>query len=834
MSRPSCQAKPFFARRFSTTCSPIPTPRFAADGLAHVFLQLEDEDLTIDEIVTSLAALGMTVFVEGWLGVLFRHLLSEDLGTSFLTATFSLLLDKITVLAVRPNADDDDDDKDEELGTNDIANLLGNDIMKRFRDFLIASNLPMATAAFSGSLGTLLYVLGLPSLAGVGCMVVMTLVNLRIARKLGGIEATILKASDKRIGILTEIVASIKAVKFFAWERPYMDKLSAARTDEVTRIQRFRLWQVTSIAIGRAAPAISACAAIVTYALLGNPLRAGDIFATLAVFQGLRLALIVLPHALAAVQTLKVSLKRLQQFMDQEEAPERTPTAAAEGGVLVVEAATIGWPVTKTRVQRNEMKIVQSNSALKDLKACGVITDTEFDDISTRVTASILRNNIVLTGVSLRLKPGEIAAVVGKVGSGKSTLLSTIVGDVQCMSGVLRSAGSLGYVPQRAVIVSGSVRENILFGRAYSTELLNAALYASDFVHDVKMLADGIDTEIGERGTTLSGGQQQRLSIARAVYGKPQLLVLDDPLSAVDPEVCNRIFNRTILALKGSGQSVIIACSQVHLLPHFDHILHLQGGAVSEQGSYSELLALGGSVASLVNEHAHEQGSNKPPAGDAETHNASASMKQSSDFAEASALKHKKQHTSRKGEARQTGTMKNSVPVAYFTAMGWCLFAAIIAIITMAYGKSLATFPKKRIIFADARDAARCLLLRCPGRPSRRGCPHRFDGGHTLRDHGLQRHVADDLDPKGCRVWAFGQGRAANVGKPVLRRHLHRRLCGQHLKMRAPAIARFDGRFRLLHARPSPRAPLHVLLLDGAARLKVAGTHARVCRARKV
>lgn len=665
--------------------------------------------------MTSLAALGMTVFVEGWLGVLFRHLLSEDLGTSFLTATFSLLLDKITVLAVRPNADDDDDDKDEELGTNDIANLLGNDIMKRFRDFLIASNLPMATAAFSGSLGTLLYVLGLPSLAGVGCMVVMTLVNLRIARKLGGIEATILKASDKRIGILTEIVASIKAVKFFAWERPYMDKLSAARTDEVTRIQRFRLWQVTSIAIGRSAPAISACAAIVTYALLGNPLRAGDIFATLAVFQGLRLALIVLPHALAAVETLKVSLKRLQQFMDQEEAPERTPTAAAEGGVLVVEAATIGWPVTKTRVQRNEMKIVQSNSALKDLKACGVITDTEFDDISTRVTASILRNNIVLTGVSLRLKPGEIAAVVGKVGSGKSTLLSTIVGDVQCMSGVLRSAGSLGYVPQRAVIVSGSVRENILFGREYSTELLNAALYASDFVHDVKMLADGIDTEIGERGTTLSGGQQQRLSIARAVYGKPKLLVLDDPLSAVDPEVCNRIFNRTILALKGSGQSVIIACSQVHLLPHFDHILHLQGGAVSEQGSYSELLALGGSVASLVNEHAHEQGSNKPPAGDAETYNASASMKQSSDFAEASALKHKKQHTSRKGEARQTGTMKNSVPVAYFTAMGWCLFAAIIAIITMAYGKSLANFPPKSASFlqtpAMPRAACCCVAL---------------------------------------------------------------------------------------------------------------------------
>ena len=103
------------------------TPRAHAGLL--VFFQLEDDDLTIDEIVTSLVALGLTVFVEGWLGVLFRHLLSEDLGTSFLTATFSLLLDKITVLAAKPNADNEDD-KGKEFGTNDIANLLGNDIMK--------------------------------------------------------------------------------------------------------------------------------------------------------------------------------------------------------------------------------------------------------------------------------------------------------------------------------------------------------------------------------------------------------------------------------------------------------------------------------------------------------------------------------------------------------------------------------------------------------------------------------------------------------------------------------------------------------------------------------
>ena len=289
--------------------------------------------------------------------------------------------------------------------------------------------------------------------------------------------------------------------------------------------------QVSSIAIGRAAPAISACAAIVTYALLGNPLQAGDIFATLAVFQSLRLSLIVLPHALAAIETLKASLKRLQQFMDQEEAESRDCTAPSQSELLVVDAATCGWSVSRLQEKQNQAHIEESGTALANLHACGIITQDEYANMSSRVVNSVYESSTVLSGVGMTLKEGEVAAIIGKVGSGKSTLISTIVGDIRCISGTARSHPCLGYVPQRAVIVSGTVRENILFGRTYDPDRLNAALFASDFVHDVKMLVNGIDTEIGERGTTLSGGQQQRLSIARAVYGKPKLLVLDDPLS---------------------------------------------------------------------------------------------------------------------------------------------------------------------------------------------------------------------------------------------------------------------------------------------------------------
>lgn len=111
----------------------------------------------------------------------------------------------------------------------------------------------------------------------------------------------------------------------------------------------------------------------------------------------------------------------------------------------------------------------------------------------------------------------------------------------------------------------------------------------SDFETDLERLSDGIMTEIGERGTTLSGGQQQRLSIARALYSDPDLVVLDDPLAAVDSMVCNRIFKRGILARVARGKTVVMALNQLQLLPHFDQIICLENGTVVYSGGYADL-----------------------------------------------------------------------------------------------------------------------------------------------------------------------------------------------------------------------------------------------------
>ncbi|CAD7924788.1 unnamed protein product [Amoebophrya sp. A120] len=162
---------------------------------------------------------------------------------------------------------------------------------------------------------------------------------------------------------------------------------------------------------------------------------------------------------------------------------------------------------------------------------------------------------------------------------------------------------SVGYVPQKPFVLSGTIRDNILMGRgaageedetaARTSALLNEAVRGSQLADDMDRGAWTWETEIGERGTTLSGGQQQRLALARAVYGDPDFLVIDDALSAVDGHVANAIFD-SVCTRRRSGQTVVIALNQLHFLPRCDYILFVEKGRIAAQGTLEELLGSSG------------------------------------------------------------------------------------------------------------------------------------------------------------------------------------------------------------------------------------------------
>ena len=167
--------------------------------------------------------------------------------------------------------------------------------------------------------------------------------------------------------------------------------------------------------------------------------------------------------------------------------------------------------------------------------------------------------------------------VVGQVGTGKTTLLYSIMNETKLCSGSMSVRGTIAYVEQEPYIYSGSIRDNILFGKKYDEELFQKALVASQLAKDVPQFSRGTDTVIGERGINISGGQKARISLARAVYSEADIYLLDDPLSAVDPQVASDIFHHCI---KGalSEKLVILVTHQLQFLLNCEKILVIKNG----------------------------------------------------------------------------------------------------------------------------------------------------------------------------------------------------------------------------------------------------------------
>jgi ATP-binding cassette subfamily B protein len=276
--------------------------------------------------------------------------------------------------------------------------------------------------------------------------------------------------------------------------------------------------------------------------------------------------------AVSLTQRAAVSMERINQFMDVK------PTVLNDAGTT----ATV-----KGNIEFKNVDFVYADTGIQALK-----------DISFKIPA------------------GQRWAVVGKTGSGKTTLADLCIrmydatkGEVKIddinirdwNTGQLRN--QIGFVPQDIFLFSESIKDNINFGAPNST-LERAAIYAdhASIHEEIKLFPQGYDTVVGERGVTLSGGQKQRISIARALAKEPNILILDDCLSAVDAATEKQIEKNldTVLA----GKTSLIITHRIFSLMYFDNILVLDNGAIAESGTHEQLLAAGGIYAELYEKQA--------------------------------------------------------------------------------------------------------------------------------------------------------------------------------------------------------------------------------------
>lgn len=175
-----------------------------------------------------------------------------------------------------------------------------------------------------------------------------------------------------------------------------------------------------------------------------------------------------------------------------------------------------------------------------------------------------------------------------------------LLGEMRKLDGEVAFGGVLGYCQQSAWIQNATLRENIVFGQRWDETRYWRCIRDASLITDLEILPDGDLTEIGEKGVNLSGGQKQRVNIARALYFNADVVLLDDPLSAVDAHVGKALFNDAILGLKRAGKTVVLVTHALHFLPQVDYVYTIERGQIVEEGTYDALMGQGGAFKALM------------------------------------------------------------------------------------------------------------------------------------------------------------------------------------------------------------------------------------------
>lgn len=451
--------------------------------------------------------------------------------------------------------------------TGDVVNLMSVDT-QRLQDVTQYGQI-----IWSGPFQIILCLLSLHDLvgnsmwAGVATLLIMIPINAWIAKKQKTLQQAQMKYKDHRTRLTSEILTNMKSLKLYGWEIPFIGRLNRVRNEEeLENLKRLGKFSALASFPWQCAPFLVSCTTFAVFVKVSDkPLSTDIVFPALALFNLLGFPLAVIPMVITAMIEASVAINRLESYLKapelQSDAVTRLPRAVERGeNDILLKGCTFLWERTPTY-------------------------------------------KVALSDISLQTFKGDLACIVGKVGAGKSSMLQALLGDLYRECGTAQVKGRVAYVAQVPWIMNATVKDNILFGSKLDEAFYEATVKACALVDDIAILPDGDQTQVGEKGISLSGGQKARLSLARAVYARADVYLLDDPLSAVDEHVGRHIIDN-VLGDTGllSSKTKVLATNSINVLSHADSIMMLSEGKIVETGKYVDVLASKGPIFKLLNE----------------------------------------------------------------------------------------------------------------------------------------------------------------------------------------------------------------------------------------
>lgn len=431
------------------------------------------------------------------------------------------------------------------VSVGDVVNHMSSDSESIAEVPMMLGDLGWATLLLIGSISMLFYYLGWTALVAVVILGLMTPLTRKIAKNFMHLEDEMMKKRDERVSLMGQILQSMRLVKYFVWEKEIANQVGLVRTKEVTARRSLAKAEMLSGLIFAAMSTVVLFIALWVHVLRGEGLSPALVLTCVSLFGILQEPIAHLPGVLSRLINAWVSAKRIITFLQSEKVSDRE----------VVALEVLG----NTSVKFNGVNFKTTNFELKDM--------------------------------NFEIANGSTVAIVGEVGSGKTTLLQLILQEINPQAGAVQvSHSNIGYVSQESYIMNASVLENLKMGnKSISDDRLKEALFFTAMDRDVTKLSGGLYTEIGEKGVNLSGGQKQRVSLGRCFLQDPELVLLDDPLSAVDVHTEKFLVEELILNA-WKNKTVIIATHRLEILKECDRIIYLRDGRVAGDGTLEQLL----------------------------------------------------------------------------------------------------------------------------------------------------------------------------------------------------------------------------------------------------
>ena len=412
-----------------------------------------------------------------------------------------------------------------------------------------------------------------------------------------------LEAIERRLGATTTMLGSMKRVKMCGLTDVLFDNIHYLRLEELRISKPFRRLLIATILFAFLTPMVAPVLTFAVFSLLAlggsTTLNVSKAYTSLSLFALLADPLSSFVLAMNMFAGSVGSFDRIQKFLETDEHEDKRlqQYLSNQDGALGSQQTSDTCVVLAEKSSLDS--ITDKSSSLPVSMTEGdalLIEDGNFGwDIEKPALLSSLR---------ISVPRAKLTMIVGPVGCGKSTLLKAILGEVPAISGkVSLFVNDFSFCDQTPFHMNGTVRDSLTPFTEFDSRWYNSVIEACALDDDLRQLPKGDQTRIGSKGIALSGGQSQRLALARAIYARRDMCILDDVLSGLDSDTENRVF-RNLLGLDGilrrQSATVVMASSSSRRLPFADHIIVLNDkGCIAEQGSFKELVTSGGYISNL-------------------------------------------------------------------------------------------------------------------------------------------------------------------------------------------------------------------------------------------